>query len=62
MYPSSGFWGPSFRFLYARSGLGIVVPFFVPSFRFWGSREIRQNQPFGNHPSANPGEFGAESL
>ena len=50
---------PSFRcfgtivpFLNPRSGLGTVVPFFVPSFRFWGLREHSPNQTFGNHPFA----------
>ena len=31
-----------------------LVPVFVPSFRVLGSRNIRQNHPFGNRPFANP--------
>ena len=33
---------------------GPGTPVFVPSFRFWESRIILQNHPFGNHPFANP--------
>ena len=39
-------------FLHPRSGFGVQEhPVFVPSFRFWGSRNIRQNHSLGNHPS-----------
>ena len=42
---------------------GIVVPFFVPSFRFSVQGNIRQNHPFGNHPFVNPALSGrSESL
>ena len=48
MYPHSGFFGALVLVLCA------LVPFFVPSFRCLGSRNMHQNHPFGNRPLANP--------
>ena len=41
-------------FLYPFLAFGTVIPFFVPSFRFWGSKEHQPTRPFWKPPFCEP--------
>ena len=56
--PSFQFLVPACRFLHPRSGCWYRRSVFVPSFRFWGSREHPRKPPFWKPPFCKPPNIG----